>query len=101
MDKLKLIRRINNAIAELQNIREELTSEYPEIYHDMTMWQLLDGKASVRLLNVMKHDEVGNISVVTFVQNFKHTDMLKYRGFGKLTMLELSRIIKEETGIDW
>jgi vacuolar-type H+-ATPase subunit D/Vma8 len=45
MNKLELIRRINNAIAELQNIREELTSEYPEIYHDMTMGQLLDGKA--------------------------------------------------------
>lgn len=101
MNKLDLIIRVNNAISELESIRKELLSDYPEWLDNMTMKQLLDGKASMRLLNIMKHEELDDIPVIMFTQTFRHSDMLKFHGLGKLTMLELSKIIKEETGIDW
>ena len=101
MNKLDLIIRVNNAISELEAIRKELMSCFPEWLDNMTMKQLLDGKASMRLLNVMKYRNMDNISVTMFVQTIKHSDMLAFRGIGKSTMLELSKIIKDETGIDW
>lgn len=101
MNKLDLLIRVNNAISELESIRKELLSDYPEWLDNMTMKQLLDGKASVRLLNVMKYRNMDKISVTMFVQIVKHSDMLAFHGVGKLTMLELSKIIKDETGINW
>lgn len=101
MNKLDLLIKVNNAISELENIRKELLSDYPEWLDNMTMKQLLDGKASVRLLNVMKYREMDRISVTMFVQKVRHSDMLAFHGVGKSTMLELSKIIKDETGIDW
>ena len=101
MNVVKLLQRVNDAIAELEDIRKEILSEYPEWFNNVTMYNLISKKASVRLLNVMKHDEIGELPVIVFVQKIKRIDMFKYRGFGKLTMLELSKIIKEETGMDW
>lgn len=100
MNKLDIILRINKAISELEKIREEVISEYPEYLRDMTMGQLLEGKASVRLLNTIYGVGYQDVPVLTFVK-ISRIDVLKFRGCGKLTMLELSRIIKEETGIDW
>jgi hypothetical protein len=100
MNKLDIILRINKTITELEKIREELISEYPEYLHDMTMKQLLDGRASVRLLNAIYGVGYQDVPVLTFVK-ISRIDVLKFRGCGKLTMLELSRIIKEVTGIDW
>lgn len=101
MNKVKLIQKVNKAIAELEEIRKELLTEFPDYLNDMTMYQLLEGKASIRLLNIMHMGDFRDVLVPEFLNNITRLDFLKIRTCGKLTMLELSRIIKEETGIDW
>jgi len=102
MDKVELIQRINKCIAELSFIRQELLDDFPEYLHKMTMHQLLLNKgASVRLLNCFKQTEYGDISVSTFLNEVKAIDVLKFRNFGKITLIELRKIIKDETGFDW
>lgn len=101
MDKIKLIKKVNNAIAELEEIRKELMTQFPDYLNEMTMFQLLEGKASVRLLNIIHMAELRDIPVSEFLNYIDRLEFLRYRTCGKTTMLELSRIIKEETGIDW
>ena len=99
MDKVELIRKVNKAISELEEIRRELMSEFPDYLEKITMREFLEGKASIRLLNSLQ--AYRQMYVKTFIVNYKRTDVLTLRNFGKVTMLELARIIKEETGIDW
>ena len=99
MDKVELIRKVNKAISELEEIRKELMSEFPDYLERITMQEFLKGKASIRLLNSLQ--AYRQMYVKTFIANYKRTDVLTLRNFGKVTMLELVRIIKEETGIDW
>lgn len=99
MDKIKLIKKVNKAISELEEIRKELMSEFPDYLERTTMQEFLEGKASIRLLNSLQ--AYRQMYVKTFIVNYKRTDVLTLRNLGKVTMLELARIIKEETGIDW
>ena len=99
MDKVELIKKVNKAISELEEIRRELMSEFPDYLEKITMREFLEGKASIRLLNSLQ--AYRQMYVKTFIVNYKRTDVLTLRNFGKVTMLELARIIKEETGIDW
>lgn len=99
MDKVKLIQKVNKAIAELEEIREELMSEFPDFLEKVTMGEFLKDRASIRVINAL--GAYKQMYVKTFITNYKRSDTLTLRNFGKVSMLELSRIIKEETGIDW
>lgn len=100
MDKLDILLRINKAIAELENIRKEVMSDFPECLENMTMGQLLKDKASIRLLNVLHCRGYLDMPVNDFLQ-IDRLVIVNIRTCGKKTLEELSRIIKEKTGIDW